>query len=117
MVQDPRNQAWATGSVEFCGGTHLARGSGFHRYVVCGTEKGVFPAISLIISGYVRVEVRVCLSLSSGRNVQSACHPLSPSNTAEAERLVVLEETGIAKGVRRIVAVTRDAAAQVMADG
>ncbi len=39
------------------------------------------------------------------------------TNTAEAEDFVVVEETAVAKGIRRIVAVTRGVAAQCRVDG
>jgi alanyl-tRNA synthetase len=61
MVDEPQNKDWAAGSIEFCGGTHIA-------------------------------------------------------NSAEAERFVIMEESGIAKGVRRIVAVTRSKAREAIAN-
>eukprot|EP00529_Nitzschia_sp_RCC80_P003857 CAMPEP_0113505714 /NCGR_PEP_ID=MMETSP0014_2-20120614/35480_1 /TAXON_ID=2857 /ORGANISM="Nitzschia sp." /LENGTH=1046 /DNA_ID=CAMNT_0000401077 /DNA_START=301 /DNA_END=3441 /DNA_ORIENTATION=- /assembly_acc=CAM_ASM_000159 len=39
------------------------------------------------------------------------------SNTAEAEAIVLVEETAVAKGIRRITAVTRDAAKEAIAEG
>ena len=39
------------------------------------------------------------------------------SNTAEAEAFVLVEETAVAKGIRRITAVTRDAAREAMTVG
>lgn len=39
------------------------------------------------------------------------------ASTAEAEHFCIVEETGIAKGVRRITALTRDAAAAAIAEG
>ncbi|CAJ1961787.1 unnamed protein product [Cylindrotheca closterium] len=39
------------------------------------------------------------------------------SNTAEAEAFVLVEETAVAKGIRRISAVTRDAAVQAKKEG
>lgn len=39
------------------------------------------------------------------------------SNTAEAEAFVLVEETAVAKGIRRISAVTRDAAKEAIAEG
>jgi alanyl-tRNA synthetase len=39
------------------------------------------------------------------------------SNTAEAEAFVLVEETAVAKGIRRITAVTRDAAKEAIAEG
>lgn len=39
------------------------------------------------------------------------------SNTAEAEAIVLVEETAVAKGIRRISAVTRDAAKQAIKEG
>lgn len=39
------------------------------------------------------------------------------SNTAEAEAIVLVEETAVAKGIRRITAVTRDAAKRAIAEG
>ena len=38
------------------------------------------------------------------------------ANSAEAERFVIMEESGIAKGVRRIVAVTRSKAREAIAN-
>lgn len=55
LIADPTNQKWSNGSIEFCGGTHLA-------------------------------------------------------NTKEAEAFALIEESGIQKGVRRIVGLTRRAA-------
>ena len=55
LLKDPSNPAWDSGSIEFCGGTHL-------------------------------------------------------SNTADAEDFVLFEESGIAKGIRRISAFTRGSA-------
>ena len=57
VAADPRNGAWASNSIEFCGGTHC-------------------------------------------------------SNTGEARAFVVTEETAVAKGVRRVVAVTGEVALQ-----
>ena len=39
------------------------------------------------------------------------------SNTAEAEAFVLVEETAVAKGIRRIAAVTKDAAKNAIAEG
>ncbi|KAG7367905.1 alanyl-tRNA synthetase [Nitzschia inconspicua] len=39
------------------------------------------------------------------------------ANTAEAEAFVVVEETAVAKGIRRITAVTRDAAREAISEG
>jgi len=39
------------------------------------------------------------------------------SNTAEAEAFVLIEETAVAKGIRRITAVTRDAAKEAIKEG
>lgn len=39
------------------------------------------------------------------------------SNTADAEAFVLVEETAVAKGIRRITAVTRDAAKSAIAEG
>mmetsp|Transcript_4068 Transcript_4068/g.4526 ORF Transcript_4068/g.4526 Transcript_4068/m.4526 type:complete len:1014 (+) Transcript_4068:89-3130(+) len=39
------------------------------------------------------------------------------SNTAEAEAIVLLEETAVAKGIRRITAVTRNAAKEAIEEG
>jgi alanyl-tRNA synthetase len=39
------------------------------------------------------------------------------TNTAEAEAIVLVEETAVAKGIRRISAVTRDAAKQAIKEG
>lgn len=38
-------------------------------------------------------------------------------NTAEAEAFVIVEETAVAKGIRRITAVTKDSAAQAIKEG
>lgn len=38
-------------------------------------------------------------------------------NTAEAEAFVLVEETGVAKGIRRITAVTKDAAKRALVEG
>jgi alanyl-tRNA synthetase len=45
------------------------------------------------------------------------CGGTHVSNTAEAEAFVLVEETAVAKGIRRITAVTRDAAKDAMAEG
>jgi alanyl-tRNA synthetase len=45
------------------------------------------------------------------------CGGTHVSNTAEAEAFVLMEETAVAKGIRRISAVTRDAAKQAIAEG
>ena len=44
LIADPKNPAWETLSVEFCGGTHLTNTSEAEDFVIyeeCGTEKGV----------------------------------------------------------------------------
>lgn len=58
LIADPKNEKWHNVSIEFCGGTHVAK-------------------------------------------------------TAEIKDLVIIEESGIAKGIRRIVAVTGNDAAEV----
>jgi alanyl-tRNA synthetase len=45
------------------------------------------------------------------------CGGTHVSNTAEAEAIVLIEETAVAKGIRRITAVTRDAAKEAIAEG
>lgn len=45
------------------------------------------------------------------------CGGTHVGNTAEAEAFVLVEETAVAKGIRRITAVTRDAAVQAIAEG
>jgi len=45
------------------------------------------------------------------------CGGTHVSNTAEAEAFVLVEETAVAKGIRRISAVTRDAAVQAKKEG
>ena len=45
------------------------------------------------------------------------CGGTHVSNTAEAEAFVLVEETAVAKGIRRITAVTRDAAREALAEG
>jgi alanyl-tRNA synthetase len=45
------------------------------------------------------------------------CGGTHVSNTAEAEAFVVVEETAVAKGIRRISAVTRDLAKEAIAQG
>jgi alanyl-tRNA synthetase len=45
------------------------------------------------------------------------CGGTHVANTAEAEAIVLVEETAVAKGIRRITAVTRDAAKQAIKDG
>lgn len=45
------------------------------------------------------------------------CGGTHVSNTAEAEAFVLVEETAVAKGIRRISAVTRDAAVKAKKDG
>eukprot|EP00578_Thalassiosira_sp_NH16_P012694 CAMPEP_0181109160 /NCGR_PEP_ID=MMETSP1071-20121207/18026_1 /TAXON_ID=35127 /ORGANISM="Thalassiosira sp., Strain NH16" /LENGTH=1027 /DNA_ID=CAMNT_0023192833 /DNA_START=283 /DNA_END=3366 /DNA_ORIENTATION=+ len=45
------------------------------------------------------------------------CGGTHVSNTAEAEAFVLTEETAVAKGVRRITALTRDAAKKAMEEG
>lgn len=45
------------------------------------------------------------------------CGGTHVSNTAEAEAFVIIEETAVAKGIRRISAVTRDAAKEAIAEG
>ena len=45
------------------------------------------------------------------------CGGTHVSNTAEAEAIVLVEETAVAKGIRRITAVTRDAAKAAIVEG
>jgi alanyl-tRNA synthetase len=45
------------------------------------------------------------------------CGGTHVANTAEAEAFVLVEETAVAKGIRRITAVTRDAAKEAIAEG
>eukprot|EP00536_Pseudo-nitzschia_multiseries_P016662 jgi/Psemu1/222122/e_gw1.1188.21.1 len=45
------------------------------------------------------------------------CGGTHVSNTAEAEAFVLVEETAVAKGIRRITAVTRDAAKEAIEEG
>jgi alanyl-tRNA synthetase len=45
------------------------------------------------------------------------CGGTHVSNTAEAEAIVLIEETAVAKGIRRITGVTRDAAKEAIAEG
>mmetsp|Transcript_34158 Transcript_34158/g.71386 ORF Transcript_34158/g.71386 Transcript_34158/m.71386 type:complete len:993 (-) Transcript_34158:986-3964(-) len=45
------------------------------------------------------------------------CGGTHVSNTAEAEAIVLVEETAVAKGIRRITAVTRDAAKEAIEEG
>lgn len=45
------------------------------------------------------------------------CGGTHMSNTAEAEAIVLVEETAVAKGIRRITAVTRDAAREAIEEG
>lgn len=45
------------------------------------------------------------------------CGGTHVTNMAEAENFVIIEETSVAKGVRRIIALTRDAAKRAMAEG
>jgi alanyl-tRNA synthetase len=45
------------------------------------------------------------------------CGGTHVSNTAEAEAFVLVEETAVAKGIRRITGVTRDAAKQAITEG
>lgn len=45
------------------------------------------------------------------------CGGTHVSNTAEAEAIVLVEETAVAKGIRRITAVTRDAAKEAIKEG
>jgi len=45
------------------------------------------------------------------------CGGTHVSNTAEAEAIVLVEETAVAKGIRRITAVTRDSAKHALAEG
>jgi alanyl-tRNA synthetase len=45
------------------------------------------------------------------------CGGTHVSNTADAEAFVLTEETSVAKGIRRITALTRNAAKKAMAEG
>ncbi|KAL3912205.1 MAG: hypothetical protein SGILL_006977 [Bacillariaceae sp.] len=45
------------------------------------------------------------------------CGGTHVSNTAEAEAIVLVEETAVAKGIRRITAVTRESAKEAIAEG
>lgn len=45
------------------------------------------------------------------------CGGTHVSNTAEAESFILVEETAVAKGIRRITAVTRDAAKEAIEEG
>jgi len=45
------------------------------------------------------------------------CGGTHMSNTAEAEAIVIVEETAVAKGIRRITAVTRDSAKEAIEEG
>lgn len=56
-------------------------------------------------------------SMNSGLYSAEFCGGTHLANTAEAEAFVLVEETAIAKGIRRITAITKEAAKQAVAEG
>merc|ERR1712176_210312 len=52
-----------------------------------------------------------------GKDSIEFCGGIHVSNTAEAEAFVLTEETAVAKGIRRITALTREAAIKAIAEG